>query len=254
MILPVPGTATRFDAVRQSGAAVTVCVTVFNYRRHVSQALDSLLDQTLELFDLVVVEDCSTDDSLHVVLEWLSVHAGRFGRARLLQHGRNAGLSAARNTGFASSETEFVFVLDADNALYPRCLSRCAEAVGADGAFAFPIIEVFGSRAGLIGTEPWDPERLKQGNYIDAMALIRRSAWLEAGGYDPMGGLGWEDYDLWCRFAELGFRGVHVAEILARYRVHDSSMLRKVTNVDNGKRVRREIQQRHPWLEIGLDL
>ena len=50
-----------------------------------------------------------------------------------------------------------------------------------------------------------------------------------AGGYDNVGG--WEDYDLWCRFAELGLRGQWQPQVLPEYRVHQSSMTKRLTTI-----------------------
>jgi hypothetical protein len=80
------------------------------------------------------------------------------------------------------------------------------------------------------------------------MALIRRDALLAAGGYSPMAvEQGWEDYDLWCRFAELGFEGVFLPELLCEYRVHGASMLRTRTN-NNHSALLAEMWLRHPRL------
>jgi hypothetical protein len=78
----------------------------------------------------------------------------------------------------------------------------------------------------------WDPQRLRYGNFIDAMAMVRRQALLDAGGYvtDPRLH-GWEDFALWCAFAQKGLDGVRVPEILARYRVAAHSMI-SITNID----------------------
>jgi GT2 family glycosyltransferase len=73
---------------------------------------------------------------------------------------------------------------------------------------------------------PWEPERLRHCNYVDAMAMLRRSSVLELGGYsEDIRLYGWEDYDLWCRIAERGGYGVFVPEILCRYRQNEHSML-----------------------------
>jgi GT2 family glycosyltransferase len=71
----------------------------------------------------------------------------------------------------------------------------------------------------LRGSLPWEPERLKNDNWIDAMVLIRRARLLELGGYSTDPRLaGWEDFDLWCRCAQAGGYGVHVAQVLAWHR------------------------------------
>jgi hypothetical protein len=92
--------------------------------------------------------------------------------------------------------------------------------------------------------------RLAGGNYIDAMALVAKSAWAAAGGYAVMPD-GWEDYDFWCRCAERGLWGVPVAEVLADYRVHDESMLRRTTDQNASKRrLIALMEANHPWLRI----
>jgi hypothetical protein len=62
---------------------------------------------------------------------------------------------------------------------------------------------------------------------------------------------GWEDFDFWCKCAKLGIRGHMVPEILARYRVHDSSMLRTETDQPaENRRLRMYMMERHPWLSL----
>jgi len=89
-------------------------------------------------------------------------------------------------------------------------------------AFAYGIIEQFGTDgpSGLMSYVGWDPGRLRYGNFVDAMAMVRRRSVLEVGGYvtDPRL-YGWEDFALWCTFADRGWEGVRVPEIVARYRL-----------------------------------
>jgi hypothetical protein len=121
-------------------------------------------------------------------------------------------------------------MLDADNGLYPHGLGRLVAALDADpgATFAYPIIAVLqdGRPAGLLSQHGWDASALPRDSTIDAMALLRRDALLELGGYcDDPRLTGHEDYDLWCQVAEHGGHGVHVPEILAWYRRHSHSML-----------------------------
>jgi glycosyltransferase involved in cell wall biosynthesis len=230
------------------GGGVAVIVTVHNYQDVVTEALASLAAQTLEPLSLVIVEDRGQDHSLQVCHDWLATHASRFEYACLVQHDRNEGLSAARNTASALTRAKFIFVLDADNTLYPRCIAQClAHIKTGDAAFAYPIIERFGEETGLMGIEAWSRDRLATGNYIDAMALIRRSALEAVGGY--VKSYGWEDFDLWCRIAAKDWHGVRVPNVLARYRVHGASMLRTVTNRRHAE-LKQEMMLRHPWLRL----
>ncbi len=241
------GTASAPD-----GTSVTVCVSLFNYGHYVIDCLESVAHQTLEPLSLIVVDDASTDQGPESVSTWIEEHRGRFTEATLIRHASNRGLAAARNHAVSRARTPFVFILDADNLLYPRCLEALSRAASADGvAFAYSIIEQFGEVRGLQGCDGWSPTQLARGNYVDAMALLRRTTWERVGGYRAMSTGGWEDYDFWCRCVESELSGVLVPEILCRYRLHGRSMLRRSTDtLRNHLRVCDEIRAAHPWVEL----
>ncbi|NET53518.1 MAG: glycosyltransferase family 2 protein, partial [Merismopedia sp. SIO2A8] len=202
---------------------VTVCISLYNYEQHIVETLESVKAQTLAQLDLMVVDDRSTDNSLVVTGMWLQENADRFNQVKLIRHRENRGLARARNTTILLAETPFLFILDADNLLYPRCTERCLGALLSDpnAAMAYPLIEKFGEEEEVIGNVVWERSQFLRENHIDAMSLIRRSALLQVDGYsylDAIGPLGLEDYDLWCKFIDAGLYGIPVAEILARYR------------------------------------
>jgi glycosyltransferase involved in cell wall biosynthesis len=234
-------------------ADVTVIVPVYNYADFVAEALHSVAAQTLQVLDLVVVDDASPDDALEMVQAWIAAHGARFNRVTLLRHVENAGLGYARNSGFAAAESRFVLPLDADNRLRPAACATLLEHLRAgDAAFAYPAIQQFGGKTALFGAEPFTTLRLQCGNYIDAMALVRKSAWAEAGGYDHVQ-YGWEDFDFWCRLAERGHFGAPVPELLADYRVHAGSMLHTTTEIQDHKNdLIADLKQRHPWIDVPL--
>jgi glycosyltransferase involved in cell wall biosynthesis len=237
---------------RLEQAEVTVVIPVYNYAGYVGEALDSVWHQTLGLVDLVVVDDRSTDDSVAVVRRWIADQGERFNRIVFIRNAVNSGLAFTRNAGFAAAETRFVLPLDADNRLFPRCLAACLQAIRAHpgAAFAYPRIQQFGMTTDVMGVEPYAAARLAAGNYIDAMALIDKSAWAAVGGYDHIR-FGWEDFDLWCLMAEQGLWGCQADGVLAEYRVHGNSMLRTQTDIARNKQMLiDEIQARHPWLAV----
>jgi len=221
-----------------AGAAprVSVLMALFNYEHHVQDALDSLLGSRERSWELIVVDDGSTDRSGAVVQAWLRRHEHTAGL--LLRHPVNMGLGHARNHALGWARGELCFVLDADNEIYPHCLERLVSALARDpeAAFAYGIHQRFrgGRSVGLANPFPWEPWRLRIGNYIDAMALVRTSLLRgRFGGYCTDRRLhGWEDYDLWCRIAEAGLHGAFVPEIVARYRTTAHSML-SLTNISS---------------------
>lgn len=244
---------TVFERISEPAAPdslVTVAVSLHDYARFLPDCLGSVAAQRHRDLDLIVVDDASArDDSLSVARDWLSAHADRFARVSLLRHRRNQGLAQTRNTAFAHARGEFVFVLDADNTLYPRALSRlhavlCAEPFDA----AYTQLEFFGSKRQLGLADVFRREHFSVGNYVDAMALVCKRAWREVGGYTHLDG-GWEDYDFWCKFIDHGMVAAYVPEILCRYRVHDGSMLH-TEHRDRSDELAVQMTLRHPWLEI----
>ena len=214
---------------------VSVLVTVYNYEHPVREALRSVAASSFRDIELVVVDDGSHDGSVQAVsdtlatLPWLP--------ALQVVRRDNAGLAAARNLAAERARGEFVFILDADNAVYPHGLERLVEALDADpgAAFAYGLLEKVSLAFGvvdLVSWLGWDPLRLRYGNFVDAMSMIRREPLLAAGGYTNDFRLhGWEDFALWCAFADAGLRGVRVPEIVARYVAAVHSMI-SVTNID----------------------
>jgi len=233
-------------------AEVSVVVPLYNYETYITDTLNSVATQTLEDVSLVVVDDCSKDSSAQVVKRWIEENPQRFSKAKLARNVRNAGLAITRNTGIAIAGSPKLFFLDADNLIYPRCLARHVDALSSSPAArgAYSLLEVFDADRRVIGAEVFDRARLKRGNHIDAMAMIRREYLLEIGGYHDIKH-GWEDFDLWLRMCESDDFLIQIPEILGRYRVHHQSMLRTTTNVGNNHLALREnITSRHPWLEL----
>jgi glycosyltransferase involved in cell wall biosynthesis len=224
-------TSTAYD---ECTPRVTVVVTLYNYGRVVGEALASVAASQGIALEVVVVDDASTDDSAESARAAIERHPWL--AAKLIARGANGGLAAARNLGIAHARGGYVFMLDADNAVYPHALARLAAALDEDdgAAFAYGIIERFDAAGStdLMSWHPWDPQRFRQGNYIDAMAMARKGALEGVGGFTEDNRLfGWEDFALWCSFAQAGLRGRLVPEILCRYRTNRHSMI-AITNID----------------------
>jgi len=241
-----------YQTRQHSEAQVSVVIPLYNYAGTVLEALDSVVRQDLQALSVIVIDYASTDNGGEQARSFLEQHATRFTEARVVRHHHNQGLSMARNSGIAWSSEPYLFMLDADNRVRPPALSRLLAALRCSGAaFAYSQLRWFGDEEGIGMADVWEPARLAIDNYIDAMALIRRDALLIAGGYPVLADShGWEDYDLWCRFAELGLQGVFLPELLCDYRVHGASMLRTRTNI-HYEALMAEMRLRHPGLFRG---
>jgi glycosyltransferase involved in cell wall biosynthesis len=240
-------------AYSQARPDVSVVVPVYNQGSFLIDAIDSVVacaGADHPSIELIVVDDHSTDDSLtlaqHVLddrewLPWLLV-----GRAA------NGGPSAARNTGFAHARAPYVFALDADNVLYPNGLRVLAERLDASPesvVAAYGLLERFDETGalGLTSHLPWDADLLVIDGYIDTMALFRRQACSDLGGFaEPTGVGGWEGYDLWLSAAERGWRADLVTQVVGRYREHPGSMS-TISNIDQATNFV-ALRERHPRL------
>lgn len=223
------------DAYRRCDSPrLSVIITLYNYERFIDECVSSVQRAAANLrepVEVLIVNDASTDRSLEAALKCQRQHDIPI---RVVDKKFNTGLADARNTGIKLARAPYLFMLDADNLVLPGAFRYVLEAISAgDYAAAFSILCRFrGSpenRVGLLSYYDWDPQILVQYPYIDAMAMFSRAALLEAGGYDnhlsQIGWFGWEDYDMWLRFADRGSKIAFVPNILCLYRHHETSMI-----------------------------
>ena len=235
---------------------VTVAISLFNYGEYIERALESVCKQTIaSAVELIVVDDASTDNSVDIVNQFKHNNPSLFNNLasfRCEQHKRNKGLAEARNTAFDLANAENILVLDADNFLLPQacsCLHHALKSVPRSVGAVYPLLAVHDHPNQNLANElPWDSRRFLNGNYIDALALVRHKAWSTVGGFQHTPG-GWEDFDFWCRFVEHGLNAQQVTKILGVYQHHRDSMKNTETKKNNAS-LRKLLQTRHPWLEL----
>ena len=239
---------------------LTVAISLFNYSDFIERCVTSVCEQTIASeVELIVVDDASTDDSVRIVHRFHRNNPSLINRLasfRLVQHKRNQGLAEARNTAFHLSSSNNVLVLDADNFLLPQacaCLMSTLAAASYSVGAVYPVLAVQGHSQQSVANElPWDPNKFLKGNYIDALALVRREAWKTVGGFHHTPG-GWEDFDFWCRFVECGLIAQQVPKLLAIYRHHMDSM-KNTETATRHLELQRLLQKRHPWLKLTTPL
>ena len=235
---------------------VAIIISNYNYGKYVVEAIKSALNQDYEGdIRIVVVDDGSSDDSLQVVKRFQRENTSMVKCLTAFHcevHDQNRGLAEARNTAFRLSNSDNILILDADNFLLDQAceqllhaLEYAPKSVGA----VYPILAVEGHKTQKLANElPWNPTKFRTGNYIDALALVRRKAWEIVGGFRCTHG-GWEDFDFWCRFVENGLSAQQIPKLLAVYCHHEDSMKNAATE-DCQTRLRLLLNQRHPWLKL----
>jgi glycosyltransferase involved in cell wall biosynthesis len=177
--IDVPEYSLIYQSARRSLSRVSVVIPLFNYGKFLGEALESVRHQSIRNLDVIIVDDRSTDDSVAVARTWLEHHASEFNMVALLQNRQNSKLGPTRNAAISFSDTEFFFPLDPDNLLLPDCIEKCLAMLDETGAgFAYPTLQYFGNQSGTSAAYEYDPAIFQSGNYIDAMALIRKACWI----------------------------------------------------------------------------
>ena len=226
MLTAVSGNATAADVNGTippgNCATVAVVIPTFNHAHFLAEALRSVLDQTRQADEIIVIDDGSTDDPAAVV--------AKFQRVRLIRQD-NRGLSAARNTGLRSCTTSHVVFLDADDRLLPTALEVGLSCIAARPDCAFVhgrhrLISEDGNPIGFDLDNPIDDDARLAFLRGDPIAihtvLFRRDCLLAVNGFDETL-LRCEDYDLHLRIVQRYPIASHPT-VIAEYRRHGQNM------------------------------
>jgi glycosyltransferase involved in cell wall biosynthesis len=193
--------------------AVSLIMPCYNAGLFLKEAIDSVAHQSFTDYELLIVDDGSTDPT---TLEILGTPGPR---ARVLR-GPRRGVTLARNHALAEAKGRYLSFFDSDDRLEPSFLDRLTRALDADSScsFAFSWVHVFGEEDWIWRPDRADLDWLLHDCSVPTFALVRREAVLSIGGYDPAMELGHEDWDLWISLAESGHRGLIIPETLFHYR------------------------------------
>lgn len=204
-------------AYGQSTPRVTVTLIVGHAHEEELGTLESAAASLYDAFELLVL-DVSGERPAPAVKGFLDDHPSL--PVRLLRQPKDRGLAHSRNTLAKHARGEHMLFLDPGDGIYPSTLERLVNALDGDpeAAVSYPMVAAYDEEnrpMELLSSLPWEPERFRQGNWIDGIALVRRSRLLELGGYSADPRLaGWEDFYLWCRCADTGAHGAHVPQVL----------------------------------------
>lgn len=232
-----------FERIRDAAVSeqeICVAVSAKAQATHLLACLSAVHAQTYHGLELVLVEEYPHPHAGQAEA-WLVAHAARFGRVLRVCSAQGQGLAEMRNAAFAHARASQVFVLSADDEIYPRCISRLADAMLESGCEAAYVQSVIADETLRLGdADIWQQDVLAVANYIGASALISKLAWREVGGYTPLAG-GDTTHDFWCKFVEHGFSGAFVPEMLCRSRRDEAAAGPAGSNI--------EMLLRHPWLK-----
>jgi glycosyltransferase involved in cell wall biosynthesis len=199
---------------------VSVVVPCFNGGGFLDTLLASLASQTFRDFEIIIVDDGSTDPATCARLASLPHDI------QVLRQG-NRGLSAARNAGIRAARGTFVLPLDCDDTLDPAFLAEVTAVLrqaAPQSAFAFTHMRLVGGADGILSRHCNRFDQLFL-NQLPYCMLLRRSAWEAVGGYDETMRDGYEDWEFNIRLTEAGFAGIEIPRPLFIYHVSSEGML-----------------------------
>lgn len=215
-------------------AKVTISVAVYNVEEYMEELVRSLYEQTLEDLEILLVDDCTPDDSIGIALRVLDEYPNRKGQVRVVRHEHNMGIAATKKDGYLLASGEYVAVIDSDDYLdvhyaehmYEKAVSTNADMVICD-FYNIYRNKLFPST--IIHHNIVENEDIVKADMINRIShpllwckLIRKKLIVENAIMWPQGNLG-EDTVLSPMFAYYSKKISHVPEPLYYYRVREDS-------------------------------
>ncbi len=192
---------------------------VWNGARYLSEAVQSILDQNFKDFELIIVDDASTDETSEILKNLSEIDS----RITVIRNEKNIQLPASLNVGFRHSKGIWLTWTSDDNIMEKDCLEFLTESAKTQEAkFVFTDYKIINSEGAFIKISETGPiEDLLIENTIGACFLYNREIPDAIGEYAEDKFM-FEDYEYWVRISKAGFRMMHLGgKCPYRYRIHN---------------------------------
>jgi glycosyltransferase involved in cell wall biosynthesis len=203
---------------------VSVFVPCYNMGDYIDEAIQSIYAQTYKDYEIIIVDDGSTDP---YTLKQLNNISDQHPEIQIF-YKENSGLSGAKNYGIERSNGEYIVCLDADDKLAPKYLEKTVKLMDQkksdNVAFATTWVQEFGLRDNIWRTSGFDIPRLLTTNVVHAGSIFRKDVWKEVGGFKNVGA-SYEDWEFWLNIVEKGYKWDIAEEVLFFYRIRKNSLL-----------------------------
>jgi len=203
---------------------ISVITACYNHGKYLEENIDSIQSYQWQMpIEHIIVNDGSTDQFTIDKLAELKAKGNN------IINQQNGGPANARNAGIAASLGKYILPLDADNKLKPGVFEKAFRLMEKeqDIAVVYTNARCFGDNEYVWEPGEIDPYKFLVANYLDTCSLIRKSEFIEVGGYDdkiPVHGN--EDWELWLKMIFAGKRFYYLKEIGYEYRVLNNSLSR----------------------------
>ena len=219
---------------------VSIIIPLYNASGYILETLESVQRSSYQSIEIVIVDDCSTDDSLAVVRQYAATHSN----CRVFEQA-SLGVSATRNHAIREAQGEYILPVDADDKIGETYIEHAVEVLESQ-----PDVRVVGCRAMMFGdvNKEWRLPRfthrlLARKNMIPVTSMFRRSDWERCGGFCEED-IYREDWDFWLSIMELGGTFYRLDEIGLYYRVRKGS--RRAQAKQQKRAIVDAINRRHP--------
>lgn len=199
---------------------ISIVLPVFNGERFLRQAMESIVRQTYENFELIVVNDCSTDGTLEIIKEFMQ----RDNRIRLINNKLNQKLPKSLNIGFAEARGSYYTWTSDDNCYNENAIEIMYQYMEEHPlcGMVYADMQYIDENMQIIGENHSDKNDIYLYNCVGACFLYKSQCREVVGDYDAERILV-EDYDYWLRIAQVYELG-HIDKKLYRYRYHTNSL------------------------------
>ena len=210
----------------QAGAGaprISVIIPCYNYARYLADAVSSVIAQSCQDFEIIIVNDGSTDNTRDVAERLLAQYPRH--SVRLINQENSGQPAISRNNAIRVSRGRYVICLDADDMLAPTMLEQCLRLLESHPEISIAYTDRldFDGVEGVVQAGEYDFSRLIEANHISYCALYPREVWERVGGYrENVKAV--EDWDFWIAAGALGFRGKRIPLPLFKYRRHDTGI------------------------------
>lgn len=224
-----------------NNSLVSIIVPCYNQAQYLDEALQSVMDQTHQNWECLIVNDGSPDNTDDVVKKWVEKDE-RFNYF----YKANGGLSSARNYGIENAKGEFILPLDADDKIAANYVTLAAQSFYEDALLkvVYCKAEKFGNEAGIWDLPPFSLEALAKGNMIFCSAMFKKTDWKRFGGYDVNMVFGFEDWEFWIALLKNGGNVKCLNIIGFYYRIKSNSMI-QVLNKEKKKKLHEYMSIKH---------
>jgi len=204
---------------------VSVIIPCFNDGEFIEETIHSLEAQSYQGFEIIIVDDASTDELTPKILAALS-HP----RLTVIQLNANSGPAVARNRGIEIAKGNYILPLDADDKIAPGYLEKAKAVLDSrdEIGIVYCEAEFFGDKTGKWELPPYAFPEILVGNMVFATGMYRREDWEKVGGYRENMRQGNEDYDFWLSLIELKRDVYQIPEVLFSYRIKKTSRTTKL--------------------------